>query len=140
MRIALSIALVVAASSPARAAVPLCLDVHGDSDEAGLRRLVVDELRHHPTHRLVDDGCASTLFVELFTVAGTRYLTAHVNREVPIRYTVKSAPELEDKLGEALRQLLQHDPVYLAEDLTRLNAVWRAGANVARNGSNRYRV
>lgn len=139
MRTAVLIAVVLAAPS-VRGAVRLCIDVHSDSDAAGLRALVIDELRHHPTHRLVDHDCASTLVVELFAIVGSRYLTAHVNREVPVRYAVKSAHDIEEKLGEALRQLLQQDPVYLAEDLSHLNAVWRAGASVARNGSNRYRV
>ena len=31
--------------------------------------------------------------------------------------------------------MLQHDPVYLAEDLSHMNAVLRAGANVVRKGS-----
>ena len=139
MRGALVIALLLAAAR-AHAVVPLCVDVRADADEAAFRRLVVDELRHHPTHQLVDDGCASRLVVELFSVAGVRYLTAHIDGDVPVRFAVKSGRDLDDRLDEALRQTLRHDPVYLAEDLSRMNAVWRAGANVVRNGSNRYRI
>jgi hypothetical protein len=139
MRAAVLIALLLIARS-ARAVVPLCIDVKSDTDERGLRALVVDELRHYPSHRLVDSGCASILAVELFTAAGVRYLTAHVNQEVPVRFALKSGRDLDDKLGEALRQILRQDPVYLAEDLSRMNAVWRAGANVLKNGSNRYRI
>ncbi len=139
MRAAIVLALVFAAA-PARAVVPLCLETRAEPDEPGLRKLVTDELLHHPSHRLVESGCSSTLVVELFTVAGTRFLTVHVNRDVPVRFAVKNGHELEERLDEALRQTLRHDPVYLAEDLSRMNAVWRAGANVAKNGSNRYRL
>jgi len=132
--------VIALAGSAARAAVPLCVEVHADSDEPAFQKLVADELRHHPTHQVVSEGCRSRLVVELFTVAGVRYLTARVDREVPVRFAVKSAHEVDDKLSEALRQVLQHDPVYLSEDLSHMNAVMRAGANVARNGSNRYRV
>jgi hypothetical protein len=139
MRGALVIALVLAAGA-ARAATPLCLAVSADADLAGFRALVEEELAHHPSHRLVQAGCASQLVVELFTVAGTRYLTARINQEVPVRFALKGPRDLDEKLSEALRQVLQHDPVYLAEDLSRMNAVWRAGANLVRRGINRYRV
>jgi hypothetical protein len=138
---ALAIALTLL-SSTARATVPLCLEVRADADAAGLEKLTVDELAHHPSHHLVARGapCDSRLTVELFSVAGARYLTARVNQEVPVRFAVKSARELEERLGEALRQVLRSDPVYLAEDLSRMNAVWRAGANLVRNGTTRYRL
>jgi hypothetical protein len=127
-------------SFAASAATPLCIEVRADADADGVRKLVEDELQHHPSHHLVAAGCASQLTVELFTVAGTRYLTARVNQEVPVRFAVKGARELDDKLTEALRQVLRSDPVYLAEDLSRLNSVWRAGANLVRHGVTRYRL
>ncbi len=131
----------VLVGSTAWGAVPVCLDVRADADTAGFRKLVEDELAHHPTHHLVTETCESRLAVELFTVAGARYLTARVNQEVPVRFAIKGPrAELEEKLSEALRQVLGHDPVYLAEDLSRMNAAWRAGANLVRNGSNRYRM
>jgi hypothetical protein len=134
---AIAVALV---STVAHAATPLCLEVRADGDAAAFRQLVENELAHHTTHRLVASGCASQLSVELFTVAGTRYLTARVNQEVPVRFEIRAAHELDDKLSEALRQVLRNDPVYLAEDLSRLNAAWRAGANLVRHGNNRYRL
>ena len=127
-------------SATARAATPLCLEVRADTDAAGVRKLVEDELGHHPTHHLVTAGCVSQLVVELFTAAGTRYLTARVNQEVPVRFAIKGPHELDEKLSEALRQVLRNDPVYLAEDLSRLNAVWRSGASLLRHGVNRYRL
>lgn len=143
MRIALAAVTLVAValvSVEARAATPLCLEVRADADAPAFRKLVEDELAHHPTHRLVTEACASQLTVELFTVAGVRYLTARVNQEVPVRFAVKGAHELDDKLSEALRQVLRNDPVYLAEDLSRLSAVWRSGTNLLRRGVNRYRL
>jgi hypothetical protein len=135
---ALVIALVFIAA-PAQAAVPLCLEVR--ADDAGFQQLVEDELRHHPTHRLATGDCGSRLTVELFASGGARYLTVRVNQEVPVRFTVKrEARDVEEKLSEALRQVLQHDPVYLAEDLSRMNAVWRSGSNLVKNGRNRYRL
>jgi hypothetical protein len=139
VRLALVIALALGPVT-ARAATPLCLEVRADADAAGVRKLVEDELMHHPTHRLVAAGCASQLAVELFSVAGTRYLTARVNQEVPVRFAVKGARELEERLADALRQVLGNDPVYLAEDLSRLNAVWRSGTNLLIHGNNRYRL
>jgi hypothetical protein len=137
MRIAAIIGLVLLAL-PARAATPLCLEVQGE--EPGVRKLVEDELLHHPSHHVVTEGCVSQLRVELFTVGGTRYLTVRINQEVPVRFAVKSAKDLEDKLSEAIGQVLQHDPVYLAEDISHLSAVLRASTNLVRRGINRYRL
>jgi hypothetical protein len=139
---ALMLAAFMLVPTVARATVPLCLEVHADADAAGLTKLATDELAHHTSHRLVGAGvaCDSRLMIELFSVGGTRYLTARVNQEVPVRFALKSPHDLEDKLGEALRQVLRSDPVYLAEDLSRMNAVWRAGAHLVKSGSNRYRL
>jgi hypothetical protein len=133
------IALAVWAAT-ARAETKLCLDVRADSDTAGLRKLAEAELGHHPTHHLVVEDCASHLSIELFSAAGARYLTLRINQEVPVRFTVKTPHEIEEKLSEGLRQVLQHDPVYLSEDLSQMNTVWRTGANLVRRGTNRYRV
>src|SRR5581483_2451850 len=141
MRRALAtVTLLALAHAPARAATPLCLDARADADAENFRKLVEDELAHHPSHQLVATGCASRLTVELFSVAGGRYLTARVNQEVPVRFSIKAPHDVEEKLSEGLRQVLKHDPVYLAEDLSRMNAVWRAGANVVRHGTNRSRL
>jgi len=121
-------------------ATRLCLETRADTDPAEFARLVQDELAHHPTHTVVQDGCESQLGVELFTVAGVRYLTARVGQEVPVRFAIKSPRELDEKLAEAIAQVLQHDPVYLSEDITRLNAVARTAASVIRYGVNIYRL
>jgi hypothetical protein len=136
--LAAALAIVGALSGQARATVALCLEVR--AEEPSFRKLVEDELSHHPTHRIVQSGCESLLTVELFGFSGARYLTARVNQEVPVRFAVKTTRDIEERLTEALRQVLQHDPAYLAEDLSRMNAVMRAGANVVKNGTNRYRL
>jgi hypothetical protein len=123
----------------ARASVTLCLEVRSDADGDGLRKLVEDELGHHPSHRVVAEGCESRLTVEMFAVAGTRYLTARINQEVPVRFAVKPGHDVADKLADAIGQVLKHDPVYLAEDMSHMNAVMRTGALLVRNGVNRYR-
>src|SRR5262249_2112096 len=110
MRALLVIALFARVAS---AATPLCLEVHDDAEAEGVRKLVEDELAHHPSHRVVTEDCSSRLVVELFTVGNVRYLTARVNHEVPVRFTVKTTRDIEERLTEALRQVLQHDPVYL---------------------------
>lgn len=124
----------------ARAATALCLEVRADSDEAGVRTLIESELRHHPSHAVVPSGCESTLRVEVFSTLGVRYVTARVNQEVPVRHAFSTPRELADALSEALRQVLQHDPVYLARDLNRLNVVWRTASNLLRRGHNTYRI
>jgi hypothetical protein len=124
----------------ARATTLLCVDVRADDDAAGLRKLAEDELAHHRTHHVVQSGCASRLTIELFAAAGTRYLTLRVNDEVPVRFAIKAPHDLEERLSEGLRQVLKNDPVYLAEDMSRMNAVWRAGANIVRHGVTRYRA
>jgi hypothetical protein len=121
-------------------ATRLCLETRADSEPAAFARLVQNELAHHPTHALVQEGCESKLLVELFSVAGVRYLTARVGQEVPVRFAIKSPRDLEDKLSDAIAQVLQHDPVYLTEDITRLNAVARTAASVVRHGVNVYRL
>jgi hypothetical protein len=135
-----ALVLIALLAAPAHAVTRLCLDVRSDADEPGLRKLVSDELAHHPTHRLTDGDCESRLTVELFTVAGARYLTARVSQEVPVRYAIKSPRDLEEKLSDALALVLKNDPVYLAEDMSRMNAFLRAGTAVVKHGANRYRL
>lgn len=143
MRQSLGICLLAAlllCSQAAQAAVRLCLTVETDAQGAGLSKLVSDELGHFRSHQLVESDCQSLLRVELFTVASQRYLTAHINNEVPVRYRVKSAKEIEEKLSEGLRLVLGHDPVYLVEDTTRYNTVQRSALNLLKRGHNRYRL
>jgi hypothetical protein len=139
MRAALLLASLLWTAS-AHAVTPLCVEVRSDLDEPGVRKLVADELRHHPSHRLAETDCASVLTVEIFGTAGVHYLTARINQEVPVRFAIKGVRDLEDKLSEALGLVLKNDPVYLAEDLSHLSAFMRASTNLIKRGSNRYRV
>lgn len=135
-----ALVLLVLAAAPAHAVTRLCVEVRADGDEAGLKRLLADELLHHPTHRQVEDGCESRLSVELFGAAGNRFLTMRVNQEVPVRFALRSTRDLEEKLGEGLTLVLKNDPVYLAEDMSRMSAFMRAGTNVVKHGRNRFRL
>src|SRR2546423_7216885 len=90
-------------SADLHAATRLCVQVHTDESGDGLQRLVENELAHHPSHVAVKERCDSNLLVELFAVGGVRYLTARINREVPVRYSFRGARDLGDKLSEALR-------------------------------------
>lgn len=126
---------------PTQAQVPLCLQLRADSDEqAGLEKLVRSEIGHHPTHRLVETGCRSTLAVELFRAGKQRYLTARIDQEIPVRFELGLDEALPDKLGQAISLALRNDPVYLAEDITRYSAVQRAFHGVLVGGHNAYRI
>ncbi len=124
----------------AHAAIRLCVNVETDDNESGLRKLVLDELGHFPSHKAVERDCQSSLRIELYGVAGGRYLTARIGSEVPVRYAIKTAAELPERLGDALRQVLGHDPSYLAEDPNRYNAVQRAALNLLKRGHTRYHL
>lgn len=126
---------------PAEAAIDLCVRVTAAEGRLpGLRKLVNDELGHHPSHKVVKSGCRSVLQVELFEVAGASFLTARVNREVPVRQTIKRKEELGEKVREALRRVLGQDPVYLAEDIQRYSASRRAVHSVLKGGRNTWRL
>ena len=136
-------------SSPAFAAITLCVEVQAPeaAAAAGLKKLVFDELGHYPSHTVVSRGdggrdrdCASRLFVELFEAGKTSYLTARVDRGIPARYTVKDAADLGETVAKALRLVLESDPAYLAEDITRYSAAQRAAHSVLKRGHNRLRV
>jgi biopolymer transport protein ExbD len=68
-----------------------------------------------PSHQVVTKDCQSLLSVDLFELRKKRYLTARINREVPVRYDVGDSAELGEKVSEAIAQVLSHDPVYLAD-------------------------
>jgi hypothetical protein len=124
-------ALSLLLSRTAAAEVALCLDVRAPAAEIqGLRKLVEVEVGRHPSHRLSTDGCRSTLEVELFEAAGARYLTARIDREVPVRFILKEPLELGDRVSEAVKLCLHNDPVYLTEDITHYSAVQRLGLSL----------
>jgi len=125
----------------ARAEVSVCLEVKaGEAEADGLRRLVEEELGHYPSHRLVESDCRSRLLVEVFEAAGVTYLTARIDQEVPVRYTIDEDGDLADRLSEGLSLVLHNDPVYLAEDITHYSAAKRLGHSILAGGHNRYRV
>ncbi len=145
MRNASCLALVLVAtaaiSRPAAAQVPLCVDVEAPAgDVDGLRRLVADELARHASHQVVERDCRTSLRVQLFEAAGNLYLTAQIDREVPVRYEMKDRAELADRLTEGLSLVLHSDPVYLAEDIEHYSAVQRLGHSLGVRGRNTYRV
>lgn len=123
------------------AEVEVCVQISADKAHlAGLRKLVLDELGHHPSHRLVQQGCRSSLQVELFDLTGVTFLTARINREVPVRYTIKDKEDLGEKVREALQRVLKNDPVHLAEDIQSYSAMQRATHSVLKGGRNTWRV
>lgn len=128
-------------ASPAAAAVDVCVRVNAEEGRlAGLRKLVRDELGHHPTHRQVERGCRSLLQVELFDVDRVWFLTARINKEVPIRFAVKRKEELGQRVREALRRVLKNDPIHLAEDIQSYSAAQRAVRSVLKGGRNTWRM
>ena len=130
-----------AASRPAAAQVPLCVDVEAPaSDLDGLRRLVATELARHASHEVVERDCRTNLRVQLFEAAGVLYLTGQVDREVPVRFEVKDRAELADRLTEGLSLVLHSDPVYLAEDIEHYSEVQRLAHSLGVGGHTLYRV
>jgi hypothetical protein len=138
-RAALLALLVLAAISlpprVAAAVVPLCLDVAAPAaDEESFRKLVRSEVDRHPSHHVVESGCRARLRIELFEAAGTRFLTAQIDSEVPVRFTVKDPAELEPRVTDAVRLVLRNDPTFLADDVAHLNALDRLGRAVLVRG------
>lgn len=123
----------------ARAEVTVCVEVQAaDEEMPGLRKLVLGEMGHHPSHRVVERDCRSRLLVEVFEAAGVTYLTARIDQGVPVRYAIKD--DLAQRLSEGLSLVLHNDPVYLAEDITHFSAVQRIGHSLLAGGHNRYRL
>lgn len=146
MRTNLSIAVLVSVAATLPTALPcfgqvaLCVDVRADEkDLAGFRRLVLEEVGHHPGHRVVAADCRSRLAVELLTVAGRRHLTARVDEEIPVRYEVDDPKDLSHRLTDAIALALHNDPVYLSESLEHQTAFQRFGESI-RKGHNLWRV
>ena len=116
MRRALAIvALAAAWSAPAAAqsVAETCVEVltrRADANE--LRRLVMDELDRHRTHRAAEKDCLTFLRVELIETAEHTYVTARMNAEVPHREKVDGG-DLAPAISRALRVVLHNDPVRL---------------------------
>jgi hypothetical protein len=127
--------LLLAAATSHATGIPICVEVRSDEAKelAGLRKLVLDELGHHPRRRVVERDCESRLLIDHFRLAGQTYLTARINSEVPVRFSV-ARDTLAEKLTEALRLVLRHDPVFLQRDVRELSAIQRAAHSVLRRG------
>jgi hypothetical protein len=128
-------------SREAAARIPLCFEAVAPPQEIeGFRKLVRSELDKHRSHQVVEADCRARLRVELFTAAGSRFLTAQMDRDVPVRYDIKDATELGPRLEDAIRLALHNDPTYLAEDVTHLNALQRFGRSILVRGRFTFRV
>jgi hypothetical protein len=138
--LALSLATLLLARGAA-AAVPLCLEVTAPPEDLpSFRKLVRSEVDRHPSHRVAESDCRSHLRVELFEAAGTRFLTAQIDREIPARFIIKDPIDLAPRVEDALRITLHNDPSYLIEDLEHLNALQRFGQAILVHGRTRFRL
>lgn len=134
-------ALPLLTTSAAEAAISLCVDVRAPAaDLEGLRKLVRAEIGKHPSHHTVESDCRSSLAVELFDTMGARYLTAQIDREVPVRFAIKEPLDLGERVSDAVRLTLHNDPVYLTEDITHYNKLQRLGHSVGVHGRFAFRV
>src|SRR6185436_12967602 len=101
---------VLGRASSAGAAVPLCLEVSAPPTEReGFEKLVRSEIARHKSHEIAPAGCRAHLRVELFEAAGTRYLTAQIDTEVPARFVIHDASELTVRVEDAVRLTLWND-------------------------------
>lgn len=133
MRSAVALLLAVLPTAAwAQATTATCVEViTRRSDAEELRRLVVDELDRHPTHRSAEDGCTSFMRVELIEVAEGRYLTGRINDQVPHRERVEG-DDLVGALSSLLTVVLHNDPVRLRGP--RNDDWFRRGLRVLKSG------
>lgn len=128
-------------SREAAAEIPLCVEVTAPSqDLESFRKLVRSEVDRHPSHRVVPADCRSHLRVELFETVGTRFLTAQIDQEVPMRFAIKDPIDLGPRVEEAIRLVLHNDPTYLAEDIAHLSAFQRLGRSIVVRGRFTFRM
>jgi hypothetical protein len=140
LRALLAIFLLLLVPEAAWAEIPICAEVHAPAAEkAGLEKLLKSEIARHPSHRQVESGCRSTLVVELFEAGGARYLNAQLDQEVPVRFPVRDAADLGDRVIEAVKLVLHNDPVYLSEDITHFSKLQRLGHSVGVAGRWQFR-
>jgi hypothetical protein len=140
--VALAVALLgLLLAGGAAAAVPTCLEVIAPAEDlASFRKLVRTEVDRHPSHQVVEADCRAHLRVELIEVAGTRFLTAQIDREVPARFAVKDPVDLAGRLDDAVRLVLHNDPTYLAEDVAHMDALQRFGQIILVRGHLTFRL
>ena len=120
--------LVVAATSAAK--IPVCVVVAGNAAEAatvsGLRGVIEDEVRRHPGHTPVLEGCANTLHVDLLEVpvAGgrKRFATAYLDGQVPHRVEIGDGATFSANLAELVSAALGSDLAAIVDDEAALDA------------------
>ncbi len=130
---------VTTTTATVRAAVPLCIEVQGE-DAEGVRKLVLAEVGHHPSHAVATEACTSTLRVELFKAAGQLQLTARIDQEIPVRYPIEDPRDLPRRLSQGLALVLGNDPAYLSADIAHMSAAERLRHSLLVTGENTYRV
>ena len=137
----LSVVLLAMAPIEIVAGTRLCVHIEADQNQKdSFFKLVLNELAHHPSHRVVDSECQSLLTVKFFSLEDVNYLTCRINREVPVRYDFSNPADLASKLSQAISQVLVHDPVYLSDDITHYNAIQRAAHSILKRGNNYWRL
>lgn len=135
---ALAMLLVWPASGWAQATTATCVEVLTRRDDADeLRRLVVDELDRHATHRSAEEGCTSYLRVETIEVAEGRYLTGRINDQVPHRERIQGE-DLAGALTRLLTVVLHNDPVRLRGPRT--EGWFRGGLRVLKRGHSMWGI
>lgn len=100
--------------SVAHAQVATCIQVSSSNkDNSSLTRLVENELARHPSHKLSQDTCQTTLRIEVIEVdaemGGGLFLTGRVDGEVPDRVKVQPG-RMDRAVEELLTVLLHNDP------------------------------
>jgi hypothetical protein len=134
--------LLLVAPPSAQAKVTVCVSFHGPSLKSpqGYQRLLESELRHHPTHMVVGQGCSARLQVEYIQLDGTGYLTGRLRGGVPHRLKVARVQDIPAALKEMVAFLLKHEPVYLVENLASSGLLARPKQTVLKHGRSFFGV
>lgn len=128
--------------STASAAVTLCVRFTGPSltNIEGYRRLLIDEIHHHKTHKVVERNCESVLFMEYIKLDTTGYLTGRIGNGIPHRVKVKSKARIPAGIREVVTILLKNEPVYLVKNLETSGLLKRRPQSLLKHGHNFYGV
>lgn len=138
--IAVTLLLAATWAAEAEAAIRICAAVEAPKAErSALEKLLADQLARHRSHQLVESDCESKLAVQLFTLAGQRYLTLRIDRALPVRYTVADGKTLARNLAEGLRRVLNSDPSYLSRNIGQASRLARDARALLIRGETRLR-
>lgn len=126
----------------ARATVPVCVRFIGKGlrNPEGYRRLLIDELRLHLTHRVVAAGCETELTVEYVPLADGGFLTGRFGSGIPQRLPVKTISEIPARLKTLVQLLLRKEPIYMVKHLERSGLLRRTGQSLLKHGHNFYGI